>query len=45
MHIDYLKKLILNLEEKRDDVKTIIGIESKRYEESKIKNGKDCNLN
>ena len=31
------KQLILNLEEKRADVKTIIEVESKRYEESKIR--------
>jgi len=37
LHIDYLKKTYPELEEKRNDVKTIIGVESKRYEESKIR--------
>jgi alanyl-tRNA synthetase len=37
MHIDYLKTTYPELEEKREDVKTIIEIESKRYEESKIR--------
>jgi len=36
-HIDYLKKTYPELEERREDVKTIIGVESKRYEESKIR--------
>jgi len=36
-HIDYLKKTYLELKEKRDDVKTIIEVEAKRYEESKIR--------
>ena len=34
-HIDYLKKTYPELEDTREDVKTIIGIEAKRYEESK----------
>ena len=37
MHIDYLKATYPELEEKREDVKTIISVESKRYEESKIR--------
>jgi len=37
LHIDYLKKTYPELEEKRNDVKTIIEVESKRYEESKIR--------
>jgi alanyl-tRNA synthetase len=37
MHIDYLKATYPELEEKRGDVKTIIDVESKRYEESKIR--------
>ena len=37
MHIDYLKTTYPELEEKRGDVKTIIEVESKRYEESKIR--------
>jgi alanyl-tRNA synthetase len=37
MHIDYLKATYPELEEKREDVKTIIEVESKRYEESKIR--------
>ena len=37
MHIDYLKKTYPELDEKRNDVKTIIEVESKRYEESKIR--------
>jgi len=36
-HIDYLKKTYPELKEKRDDVKTIIEVEAKRYEESKIR--------
>jgi len=36
-HIDYLKKTYPELEERREDVKTIIDVESKRYEESKIR--------
>ena len=36
-HIDYLKKTYPELEERREDVKTIVGVESKRYEESKIR--------
>jgi len=36
-HIDYLKKTYPELEEKLNDVKTIISVESKRYEESKIR--------
>jgi len=37
LHIDYLKKTYPELDEKRNDVKTIIEVESKRYEESKIR--------
>jgi len=37
MHIDYLKATYPELEEKRADVKTIVDVESKRYEESKIR--------
>ena len=36
-HIDYLKKTYPELEERRADVKTIVGVEAKRYEESKIR--------
>ena len=36
-HIDYLKKTYPELKEKRDDVKTIVEVEAKRYEESKIR--------
>lgn len=36
-HIDYLKKTYPELKEKREDVKTIIEVEAKRYEESKIR--------
>jgi len=36
-HIDYLKKTYPEIEERREDVKTIVGVESKRYEESKIR--------
>ena len=35
-HIDYLKDTYPELDEKRDDVKTILKLESSRYEESKI---------
>lgn len=34
-HIDYLKDTYLELDEKRDDIKTILKLESSRYEESK----------
>jgi alanyl-tRNA synthetase len=37
MHIDYLKSTYPELEETRDDVKTIIGIERERYGESKVR--------
>ncbi|MEX0764080.1 MAG: alanine--tRNA ligase [Nitrosopumilaceae archaeon] len=37
MHIDYLKSTYPELEENRDDVKTIIGVERERYGESKIR--------
>lgn len=37
MHVDYLKSTYPELEETRDDVKTIIGIERERYGESKIR--------
>jgi len=36
-HIDYLKKTYPELKEKKNDVKTIIEVEAKRYEESKIR--------
>ena len=35
-HIDYLKDTYPELDEKREDVKTILKLESSRYEESKI---------
>jgi len=35
-HIDYLKETYPELDEKREDVKQILKIESQRYEESKI---------
>ncbi|MCV0393219.1 MAG: alanine--tRNA ligase [Nitrosopumilus sp.] len=35
-HIDYLKDTYPELDEKRDDVKKILKIESQRYEESKV---------
>ena len=35
-HIDYLKDTYPELDEKREDVKTILKLESARYEESKI---------
>lgn len=37
MHVDYLKSTYPELEETRDDVRTIIGIERERYGESKIR--------
>jgi alanyl-tRNA synthetase len=37
LHIDYLKKTYQELEERREDVKTIVDVEAKRYEESKIR--------
>ena len=37
MHIDYLKSTYPELQETREDVKTIIGIERERYAESKIR--------
>lgn len=37
MHIDYLKSTYPELEETRNDVKTIIGIERERYTESKTR--------
>src|SRR5438132_3410464 len=37
MHIDYLKSTYPELEETRNDVKTIIGIERERYNESKTR--------
>ncbi|MGQ0791341.1 MAG: alanine--tRNA ligase [Nitrosopumilaceae archaeon] len=36
-HIDYLKKTYPELKERKNDVKTIIEVEAKRYEESKIR--------
>ena len=36
MHIDYLKDTYTELDEKRQDVKTILKIESQRYVESKV---------
>lgn len=42
-HIDYLKATYPELEERREDVKTIVGVESKRYEESKIRMQKIAN--
>ncbi|MFB5615407.1 MAG: alanine--tRNA ligase-related protein, partial [Candidatus Nitrosomaritimum yanchengensis] len=35
-HIDYLKKTYPELDEKRDDVKVILKLESQRYEDSKV---------
>ena len=35
-HVDYLKDTYPELDEKREDVKTILKLESSRYEESKI---------
>ena len=37
MHVDYLKSTYPELEETRNDVKTIIGIERERYNESKTR--------
>ncbi|TLX69410.1 MAG: alanine--tRNA ligase, partial [Thaumarchaeota archaeon] len=37
MHIDYLKSTYPELEETRNDVKTIVGIERERYNESKTR--------
>jgi len=37
MQIDYLKKTYPELEKTREDIKTIIGIESDRYENSKLR--------
>ena len=43
MHIDYLKDTYPELDEKRQDIKTnILKIESQRYVESKVKDGKNC---
>ena len=36
LHIDYLKDTYPELDEKRDDVKSILKLESTRYEESKV---------
>ncbi|WP_299291000.1 alanine--tRNA ligase [Nitrosopumilus sp.] len=36
LHIDYLKDTYPELDEKRDDVKAILKLESARYEESKV---------
>jgi alanyl-tRNA synthetase len=40
MHIDYLRDTYPELDEKRDDVKTILKLESERYVESKVRMGK-----
>ena len=40
MHIDYLKDTYPELDEKRQDVKTILKLESQRYVESKSRMGK-----
>lgn len=40
MHIDYLRDTYPELDEKRQDVKTILKLESERYVESKIRMGK-----
>jgi alanyl-tRNA synthetase len=40
MHIDYLRDTYPELDEKRDDVKTIFKLESERYVESKVRMGK-----
>ena len=37
MQIDYLKNTYPELEKTREDIKTIIGIESDRYENSKLR--------
>ncbi len=37
MHIDYLKSTYTELDQTRDDVKTIVGIERERYNESKTR--------
>ncbi len=42
-HIDYLKKTYPELEEKRRDVKTIVEVEARRYQESKIRMQKIAN--
>ena len=36
LHVDYLKDTYPELDEKRDDVKSILKLESTRYEESKV---------
>ena len=36
LHVDYLKDTYPELDEKRDDVKSILKLESARYEESKV---------
>jgi len=46
MQIDYLKNTYPELEKTREDIKSIIGIESGRYENSKLRMEKIvCNLN
>jgi alanyl-tRNA synthetase len=40
MHIDYLRDTYPELDEKRQDVKTILKLESERYVESKVRMGK-----
>jgi len=40
MHIDYLRDTYPELDEKRQDVKTILELESERYVESKVRMGK-----
>src|SRR5947209_16859142 len=37
MHVDYLKSTYPEIEETRNDVKTIVGIERERYNESKTR--------
>jgi len=40
MHVDYLRDTYPELDEKRQDVKTILKLESERYVESKVRMGK-----
>ena len=37
LHVDYLKSTYPELEQTRNDVKTIIGVEKNRYEESRVR--------
>ena len=40
LHVDYLRKTYPELDARRDDIKTILGIEMSRYEESKSRMGR-----